>query len=153
MDWDTGHHGSSGTGHRMCVFYLPVYIYPLFLHLGLCSGMLAHVDCIKRASLSLASGCFSQWQASAGDWEVRVLTPWLPPCQKAMGSLSVLIKTTNFQQSVLFIKPPSQLPVTTPSPHLPRWALKGTRHHKCYNTALPLVVSLDPAHSYIDSTF
>ena len=71
MDWDTGHHSSSGTGHRMCVFYLPVYIYPLFLHLGLCSGMLAHVDCIKRASLSLASGCFSQWQASQGWGRMR----------------------------------------------------------------------------------
>lgn len=90
-----------------------------FLHPGLCSGRLTHLDCIKGASLHLASGCISQGRhrqetARLEDSVVRVLTSWLPPCRTAMGSLSVFIKATNFQQSVFLIKPPPQLLVTTP---------------------------------------
>lgn len=102
--------------------------------------------------VALANGWHQQETGRLEDNVVSVLTPCypLPYCH---GFLECKDKATNFQQSVLFIKLPSQLLVTTPSLHLQSQDLKATRHHNVTTLLCPLVVSLDPAHSFIDSTF
>lgn len=91
---------------------------PYCLLPGLCSGRLAHQDCIKGVPctwLLVAIAIAGISKRLAGQrtlWSgcsLPATLPWAP---------SVFIKATNFQRSLFFIKLPSQLLVTTPSFHL-----------------------------------